>query len=80
MAKDRQIRQNSNSATLGFETRLWQAADRLRGMMDAAEYKHVVLGLLFLKFISDAFQERFDFLARETADPRSEWFAKDKMQ
>jgi type I restriction-modification system DNA methylase subunit len=37
---------------------MWQAADKLRGHMDAAEYKHVVLGLVFLKYISDAFQER----------------------
>jgi hypothetical protein len=37
---------------------LWQAADRLRGSIDAAEYKHVVLGLIFLKYISDAFEKR----------------------
>jgi len=46
----------SNGATLGFEAKLWQAADKLRNNMDAAEYKHVVLGLLFLKYISDAFE------------------------
>ena len=39
---------------LGFERKLWQAADKLRNNMDAAEYKHVVLGLIFLKYISDA--------------------------
>ena len=43
---------------LGFEADLWAAADKLRGSMDSAEYKHVVLGLLFLKYISDAFEER----------------------
>jgi len=43
-----------NGANLGFEQTLWQAADKLRGNMDAAEYKHVVLGLIFLKYISDA--------------------------
>ena len=43
---------------LGFERTLWQAADKLRNNMDAAEYKHVVLGLIFLKYISDAFDER----------------------
>jgi type I restriction-modification system DNA methylase subunit len=48
----------NNGANLGFEQKLWQAADKLRGHMDAAEYKHVVLGLIFLKYISDAFQER----------------------
>src|SRR6266851_2777104 len=47
-----------NGATLGFEPKLWQAADKLRNNMDAAEYKHVVLGLIFLKYISDAFEER----------------------
>lgn len=47
-----------NGATLGFETKLWQAADKLRNNMDAAEYKHVVLGLIFLKYISDSFEEK----------------------
>ena len=45
------------SANLGFEQKLWLAADKLRSNMDAAEYKHVVLGLIFLKYISDAFEE-----------------------
>lgn len=49
---------NNNSANLGFESELWQAADALRSNMDAAEYKHVVLGLIFLKYISDAFEEQ----------------------
>jgi type I restriction enzyme M protein len=39
----------NGGANLGFEEKLWQAADKLRGHMDAAEYKHVVLGLIFLK-------------------------------
>ena len=47
-----------NGANIGFEEKLWLAADKLRNNMDAAEYKHVVLGLLFLKYISDAFEER----------------------
>ena len=46
-----------NSATIGFEAKLWLAADKLRNNMDAAEYKHVVLGLIFLKYISDTFEE-----------------------
>src|SRR2546422_2239672 len=46
-----------NSASLGFEAKLWLAADKLRSNMDAAEYKHVVLGLIFLKYISDSFAE-----------------------
>ena len=45
------------AARLGFEAKLWLAADKLRNNMDAAEYKHVVLGLIFLKYISDSFEE-----------------------
>jgi type I restriction enzyme M protein len=48
---------NSSGANLGFEGKMWKAADKLRNNMDAAEYKHVVLGLVFLKYISDAFEE-----------------------
>ena len=48
---------SSNGAVLGFEGKLWKAADKLRNNMDAAEYKHVVLGLIFLKYISDAFKD-----------------------
>lgn len=60
----------TNSANLGFEDRLWQAAEKLRGNMDAAEYKHVVLGLIFLKYISDAFLEKHAALtADKHADP-----------
>ena len=47
----------SNGANLGFEEKLWKAADKMRNNMDAAEYKHVVLGLIFLKYISDVFIE-----------------------
>jgi type I restriction enzyme M protein len=46
-----------NGANLGFEEKLWKAADKLRSNMDAAEYKHVVLGLIFLKYITDAFND-----------------------
>jgi type I restriction enzyme M protein len=48
---------SANGATVGYEAELWAMADALRGSMDAAEYKHVVLGLIFLKYISDAFEE-----------------------
>jgi type I restriction-modification system DNA methylase subunit len=48
------------AANVGYEARLWQMADALRGSMDAAEYKHVVLGLIFLKYVSDAFEEQHD--------------------
>jgi type I restriction enzyme M protein len=62
----------SSTATLGYEAQLWQMADALRGSMDAAEYKHVVLGLIFLKYISDAFEEQHARLEAERdqgADP-----------
>ncbi|MDZ7641454.1 MAG: class I SAM-dependent DNA methyltransferase [Desulfurivibrio sp.] len=52
----------TNGANLGFENKLWIMADKMRGHMDAGEYKHVVLGLIFLKYISDAFQEKYDEL------------------
>jgi type I restriction-modification system DNA methylase subunit len=59
-----------NGANLGFEPAMWQAADKLRGNMDASDYKHVVLGLIFLKYISDAFEERHAALKSEPhADP-----------
>jgi type I restriction enzyme M protein len=48
---------SGNGANLGFEEKMWKAADKLRNNMDAAEYKHVVLGFIFLKYISDAFEE-----------------------
>jgi type I restriction enzyme M protein len=54
-----------NGANLGFEPAMWQAADKLRGNMDASDYKHVVLGLIFLKYISDAFEERHAALKAE---------------
>ena len=52
---------------MGYEAELWQMADALRGSMDASEYKHVVLGLIFLKYISDAFEEKYAMLAAERA-------------
>lgn len=62
----------NHSANLGFEQTLWQAAGKLRGNMDAADYKHVVFGLIFLEYISDAFVEQYDALkAREPA--RLDW-------
>src|SRR5262245_39966825 len=54
-AKDQ--KRKSNGATVGYEQQLWQIADALRGSMDAAEHKHVVLGLIFLKYISDTFKD-----------------------
>jgi type I restriction enzyme M protein len=57
----------NQSATVGYEAQLWLMADALRGSMDAAEYKHVTLGLLFLKYISDAFEEIHAKLLSERA-------------
>jgi type I restriction enzyme M protein len=67
----------STGANLGFEDTLWGAADKLRGTMDAAEYKHVVLGLIFLKYISDAFEERRWQLEQEYGDPASADYIKE---
>ncbi len=58
---------NGNGANLGFEAKLWLAADKLRNNMDAAEYKHVVLGLIFLKYISDSFEEMHQRLLADKA-------------
>jgi type I restriction enzyme M protein len=61
---------SGNGANLGSEEKLWAAADKMRGHMDAGEYKHVALGLIFLKYISDAFQERYGAIKKEpNADP-----------
>ena len=53
----RRAKAAAGTANLGFEAKLWLTADKLRNNMDAAEYKHVVLGLIFLKYISDSFEE-----------------------
>jgi len=58
----------ANGTPLGFESKLWAAADALRNNMDAAEYKHVVLGLIFLKYISDAFEVKHAELETQKAD------------
>ncbi len=63
----RSPKSNNSTANLGFEAKLWLAADKLRSNMDAAEYKHVVLGLIFLKYISDAFEEHHAKLMQGSA-------------
>src|SRR5690625_22656 len=60
---------NGNAANLGFEAELFKAADKLRGNMEPSDYKHVALGLIFLKYISDAFEARHAELLAE--DPRA---------
>lgn len=80
MAKKRAAAGNPSSGTaanLGFEAKLWGTADKLRNNMDAAEYKHVVLGLIFLKYISDSFEELHQKLIagageHEGADPEDQ--------
>ena len=52
-------------ATIGFEEKLWQAADKLRGSMDAAKYKNVALGIIFLKYVSDSFEEKYEELKND---------------
>jgi type I restriction enzyme M protein len=72
MAKRNAKTTKNNGATVGYEAELWRMADALRSSMDAAEYKHVVLGLIFLKYISDAFEEQHAKLVAEAskgADP-----------
>lgn len=71
-------KKKDSGAVLGFEEKMWTAADKLRNNMDAAEYKHVVLGLIFLKYISDAFEEKHaELLAEgeEYAEDRDEYMA-----
>lgn len=55
----------TNTAEIGFEKDIWKAADLLRGNMDASEYKSVVLGLIFLKYISDRFEAKYQALIDE---------------
>jgi hypothetical protein len=55
MARPKSNRTKDSSANIGIEAKLWLAADKLRDNIDAAEYKHVVLGLVFLKYVSDTF-------------------------
>ena len=69
---------HDDPSPLAFEATLWAAADKLRNNMDAAEYKHVVLGLIFLKYISDAFEEKHAILVGDPGcDPedRDEYIA-----
>jgi type I restriction enzyme M protein len=63
----------------GTKRALWAAADKLRSNMDAAEYKHIVLGLIFLKYVSDAFAERRAELARRFADPNDDYFIAEEL-
>ncbi len=61
----------NNHHNLGFEKELWAAADKLRGNIDVSEYKNIVLGLLFLKYISDSFYKRREILTEKIADKKN---------
>jgi len=65
---------NNRTGSLGFESKLWDAADLLRSNMDPAEYKHVVLGLIFLKYIEDAFEARRQTLTEMVCEPEGEYY------
>ena len=79
MAERKTAKTAAQAATTGYEADLWRMADSLRGSMDAAEYKHVVLGLIFLKYISDAFEERHAAVladwGEDAAEDRDEYVA-----
>lgn len=67
---------SENGAGLGIEQKLWAAADKMRGSIDASEYKHVALGLLFLKYISDRFERKYESLETdEEREDRDEYIA-----
>ena len=68
---------NQSTANLGFEQKLWAAADKLRGHMDPSEYKHVALGLIFLKYISDSFEETYQSIKNDKDAYEGEWEDKD---
>jgi type I restriction-modification system DNA methylase subunit len=69
-AEPRPARRAAKAAkpTRTLEQTLWDAADKMRGNLEAAEYKHVALGLVFLKYVSDAFEQRRLWLEAATAD------------
>lgn len=64
-----ELGQKAAGKDIGFEKELWKAADKLRGNIDVSEYKHIVLGLLFLKYVSDSFYQRREQLEKWTSDP-----------
>src|ERR1039457_768694 len=75
----------ANGSALDFAAQFWAAADTMRGHMDASEYngarpEGLCLGLIFLKYISDAFEEKREQLRFGFSDPKSEWFIKDEPQ
>jgi type I restriction-modification system DNA methylase subunit len=67
-------KQSKQEQVKSLEATLWEAADRLRNRVESAEYKHVVLGLIFLKYVSDVFAKRRAALERLVIDPDSDYF------
>ena len=59
------VKKDDNTATLGFEAKLWHAADLMRGKLPATQYRQVLMGLLFLRYVSDAFENRYRELKAE---------------
>jgi len=66
------------SKELEFEKELWKAADKLRGNVDPSEYKYIVLGLIFIKYVSDSFYQRKEELEKSTSDPKNALYIKDE--
>src|SRR5438034_9286827 len=77
-AAEKSSKPNGNGANLGFEAQLFLAADKLRGNLEPSDYKHVALGLIFLKYISDAFDAKHTALLAEdleAAEDQDEYLA-----
>lgn len=68
----------SNGKDLDFEKELWKAADKLRGNINVGEYKNVVLGLIFLKYVSDSFYQRKSELEKDISNPQKAFFIRDE--
>ena len=68
------MEKNTNFKKVDFKETLWKSADKLRNQMDAAEYKHIVLGLIFLKYISDTFDIQKNRIRKMVSDKKSDFF------
>ena len=64
----------SETTIIDFKEKLWKTAEKLRSQMDAAEYKHIVLGLIFIKYISDTFDLQKNKIKSLVSDPESDFF------
>ncbi len=74
----KEAKSHSDNGNLGFEQKLWLTADKLRGNMEPSDYKHIVLGLIFLKYISDSFEFKYQSLVKEdskAAEDKDEYLA-----